>query len=92
MPSQNNNPRGNKPQTPPDIDELLQKGIERLKSFFAGGGSGGGSNGSGSVGVFTIAILLAVGFSAWSAYYTVPSDSVAVVQRFGKYISEVPPG
>ena len=92
MPSQNNNPRGNKPQTPPDIDELLQKGIERLKSFFAGGGSGGGSNGSGSVGVFTIAILLAVGFSAWSAYYTVPSDSVAVVQRFGKYLSEVPPG
>ena len=92
MPSQNNNPWGNKPQTPPDIDELLEQGIERLKSFFAGGGSGGGSNGSGAVRVFTIAILLAVGLSAWSAYYTVPSDSVAVVQRFGKYLSEVPPG
>ena len=26
------------------------------------------------------------------AYYTVPSDSVAVVQRFGKYLKEVPPG
>ena len=28
----------------------------------------------------------------WSGLYTVPSDSVAVVQRFGKYLKEVPPG
>jgi membrane protease subunit HflK len=27
-----------------------------------------------------------------TAYYTVPSDSVAVVQRFGKYLKEVQPG
>jgi len=27
-----------------------------------------------------------------TAYYTVPSDSVAVVQRFGTYLAEVPPG
>ncbi|MGK0441949.1 MAG: membrane protease subunit HflK [Pseudohongiellaceae bacterium] len=95
MSSQNNNPWGNKPQTPPDIDEILQQGVDRLKSFFAGGGSGTSSKGSGnsgSGGLFTVAILLAVGLSAWSAYYTVPSDSVAVVQRFGKYLSEVPPG
>ena len=95
MPSQNNNPWGNKPQTPPDIDELLQKGLERLKAFFAGGGPGGGSKGSGkngSVGIFTIATLIIVVMSIWSAYYTVPSDSVAVVQRFGKYLNEVPPG
>jgi membrane protease subunit HflK len=31
-------------------------------------------------------------FGAWSSYYTVPSDSVAVVQRFGKYHANVPPG
>ncbi len=29
---------------------------------------------------------------AWTAYYTVPSDSVAVVQRFGKYVEDVQPG
>jgi membrane protease subunit HflK len=34
--------------------------------------------------------VLVVG--AWTAYYTVPSDSVAVVQRFGKYLKEVQPG
>ena len=28
----------------------------------------------------------------WSAIYTVPSDSVGVVQRFGKYLNEVQPG
>src|ERR1700716_4322378 len=39
-----------------------------------------------------IAVLVLVGMGAWSAYYTVPSDSVAVVQRFGKYLTEVPPG
>ncbi|MFW2544963.1 FtsH protease activity modulator HflK [Primorskyibacter sp. 2E107] len=37
------------------------------------------------------AIALAV-LGAWSSYYTVPSDSVAIVQRFGKYRAEVPPG
>jgi len=35
-------------------------------------------------------ILVAVG--VWSGLYTVPSDSVAVVQRFGKYLKEVSPG
>ena len=28
----------------------------------------------------------------WSAVYTIPSDSVGVVQRFGKYTKEVQPG
>ncbi|HEY5962093.1 MAG TPA: FtsH protease activity modulator HflK [Polyangiaceae bacterium] len=31
-------------------------------------------------------------FGAWTSYYAVPSDSVAIVQRFGKYLKEVPPG
>ncbi|MBU0499386.1 MAG: FtsH protease activity modulator HflK [Gammaproteobacteria bacterium] len=37
-----------------------------------------------------IGVLLAI--TAWSSWYTVPSDSVAVLQRFGKYQAEVPPG
>jgi membrane protease subunit HflK len=36
--------------------------------------------------------LLAVIIGVWSGLYTVPSDSVGIVQRFGKYIKEVPPG
>ncbi len=42
--------------------------------------------------VIVLAVLALVGIGAWTAYYTVPSDSVAVVQRFGKYLEEVPPG
>jgi membrane protease subunit HflK len=37
-------------------------------------------------------LLLLIAGSAWSALYTVPSDSVAVVQRFGRYLKEVRPG
>jgi membrane protease subunit HflK len=39
----------------------------------------------------TVGLVLAVA-AGWTAFYTVPSDSVAVVQRFGKYLREVPPG
>ncbi|MFT4839711.1 MAG: membrane protease subunit HflK [Planctomycetota bacterium] len=35
-------------------------------------------------------LILAVG--TWTAFYTVPSDSVAVVQRFGKYAYQIPSG
>ena len=70
---------------------LINQGINRLKGLFSGGGSGG-NTGGGSSGIFTVIILSLIGLSAWSAYYTVPSDSVAVVQRFGKYLKEVPPG
>jgi len=41
---------------------------------------------------FIFIFLLLIGLSVWSAIYTIPSDSVAVVQRFGKYLKEVPPG
>ena len=94
MPSKNDDsgtPWGARPQSPPDIDELIKQAIDRLKGLFQGGGSGKKS-GSGFGGLFSFAIILLVALSLWSAYYTVPSDSVAVVQRFGMYLKEVPPG
>ncbi len=39
-----------------------------------------------------LAALVIAGTAAWTSYFTVPSDSVAVVQRFGKYVHDVPPG
>lgn len=94
MPSQNNSSGtqwGSRPQSPPDLDQLFKQAIDRLKSIFPGGGSGNGS-GRGVGGFFLFAIIVLIGFSLWSVYYTVPSDSVAVVQRFGMYLKEVPPG
>jgi membrane protease subunit HflK len=39
-----------------------------------------------------VILFTLIGLAVWSGIYTVPSDSVAVVQRFGKYLKEVPPG
>jgi len=85
MPSQGGNdegPWGNR-GTPPDIDELIQQWQNRFKQFLPGGGAGG---------LIVAAIVLVAGLLVWTAYYTVPSDSVAVVQRFGKYLKDVPAG
>ena len=39
-----------------------------------------------------LAVIALAIIGAWTSYYAVPSDSVAVVQRFGKYLKVVPPG
>ena len=57
--------------------------LERFKRFIRGGRA------SGLVIILGLAFL---GFFIWTSLYTIPSDSVAVVQRFGKYLKQVPPG
>ncbi len=42
--------------------------------------------------IAVIVFLILLAMAAWSSIYTIPSDSVAIVQRFGKYLKEVPPG
>lgn len=74
---------GGRDSTPPDIDALLRQGQQRLRNLLPNGGQ---------YGIFSILIVLLVGLGLWTSYYTVPSDSVAVVQRFGKYLKEVQPG
>jgi membrane protease subunit HflK len=84
-------PNGNDGRTGPgsganpdfDIEDMVRQGKDRLKQIIPGGGSRG---------IFVITLLVLAGIGLWTAYYTVPSDSVAVVQRFGKYIKDVPPG
>lgn len=94
MPSKNDDsgtPWGAGSQSPPDIEQVVKQAIDRLTALFSGGGSG--NNSGGRYGKFFTLILIAViVLSLWSAYYTVPSDSVAVVQRFGMYHKEVMPG
>ena len=83
MPSQNGNtPRGGG-ANPPDIEDLLRQGLGDLRRMMPGGGLHGG---------ILVVILALAGLLAWTAYYTVPSDSVSVVQRFGKYLKVVPAG
>ncbi len=87
MPTQDNDepgvPWGRPRQSPPDLNVILNQWKRRVQGLMPGGGRSG---------ALVLLLLLIAGASAWSAYYTVPSDSVAVVQRFGKYLKEVPPG
>src|SRR5947209_15246426 len=88
MQSQNSNggrggPWGSGPKPGSDIEDLVRQGQDRLKRIMQSGGPRR---------VIVLAGLALVVVGAWSAYYTVPSDSVAVVQRFGKYLKDVPPG
>jgi modulator of FtsH protease HflK len=62
---------------------LIRQGQDQLKQFMPSGGARG---------AIVIAILALAGLAAWTAYFTVPSDSVAVVQRFGKHLKDVAPG
>ncbi|MGZ5476893.1 MAG: FtsH protease activity modulator HflK [Thermoanaerobaculia bacterium] len=68
---------------PFDPDDLIRQGQDRFEQMMPSGGAGG---------LIVIAILVLAGLALWTAFYTVPSDSVAVVQRFGRYLEDVPPG
>ena len=92
MPSQNDDndnddggrgPWGRGPRPGADLEDAIRRAQDRLKTIMPGGGG---------LSLLVVAGLVLVGVSAWTAAYTVPSDSVAVVQRFGKYLDEVPPG
>ncbi|ANO50489.1 FtsH protease activity modulator HflK [Woeseia oceani] len=73
--------RGNDPAA--DLERFIGQGHETLKEVLPDGGSG-------TAILFIVAAALL--FGAWTSYYTVPSDSVAVVQRFGQYAKNVQPG
>lgn len=68
---------------PPDLDKIFTQGVGRFKKFLPGGSPPG---------FFLLLAVLFLVIIAWTTFYTVPSDSVAVVQRFGKYVHDVPPG
>ncbi|MGD8415940.1 MAG: FtsH protease activity modulator HflK [Pseudomonadales bacterium] len=69
--------------TPPDLDDLIRQWQARLKELLPRGGPSS---------LIALALVVAGALLAWTSYYTVPSDSVAVVQRFGKYLKDVPAG
>lgn len=70
-------------QGPPDLDDLLRQARDWFRQVLPGGGPRG---------IITFVIVAIIALGAWTSYYTIPSDSVAVIQRFGKYLKEVPPG
>jgi len=83
MPRDPNDPWGAGNKSPPDLDKVLTQSIDHFKKLLPGGSPSR---------FLILLIVFFLGTLIWSALYTVPSDSVAVVQRFGKYVHNVPPG
>lgn len=92
--------RGGNDKGPPDLDEALKKGLDKLNQLLGGkkgnkSGSGGGSSssggGAGFGAVLAIAGIVFVGYVIFQSFYTVDEQERAVVLRFGEYhITENP--
>jgi membrane protease subunit HflK len=81
-------PWGSGPQssgpTPPDLEELLRRTQDRVRSVLPGGGLGGRG--------IIIVVLIAFGIWLVSGFFIVAPDELGVVLRFGKYVRDVGPG
>ncbi|WP_028032905.1 FtsH protease activity modulator HflK [Chelativorans sp. J32] len=71
-------PRGpTGPQSsPPDLEEIIRRGQDRLRSALPGGG--------GSPAMVLLIVLVLVGLWLFKSIYTVQPDEIAVELRFGK--------
>jgi len=75
-------------QGPPDLDEVVRKLQNKIRSLFGGGKSGGGSTaGSGGGGAMSFSIVIVIGLVLWglSGLYIVDEGNRGLVLRFGKY-------
>jgi modulator of FtsH protease HflK len=70
--------------SPPDLEDLLRRGQDKLRNVLPGGGLGG-------TGVLFIG-LLAIGLWFASGIFQVAPDEKGLVMRFGKFSHEVGPG
>jgi len=81
-------PWGSGPQqqgpTPPDLEEILRRGQDKLKRYLPGGNLGGKG--------FALLALAAIALWGASGFFRVEPDELGVVLRFGKEVREVQPG
>jgi membrane protease subunit HflK len=69
--------------TPPDLEELLRRSQDKLRTVLPGGFGGRG------LALIGIALVALWGFSG---FFRVEPDELGVVQRFGKYVRDAQPG
>ncbi|QPC44835.1 FtsH protease activity modulator HflK [Kaustia mangrovi] len=74
---------GGQRPNPPDLEELLRKGQDRLKDFIPGGGGGSGSGGPGFF-VWGLIVIGIIGIFVWNGLYRVQPDSVGIELLFGR--------
>ena len=82
---------------PPDLDEILRRGQDRVRKVMRGGG-GNGNGGDGFGGgvpkpfIFFIAMLLLAGVAFYGFFFRVNPDEQGIVLRFGKFDRWEPSG
>ena len=69
---------------PPDLEDLLRKGQDRLQSMLPGGFVSG-------MGIFLV-LVVAIAIWGLSGFFRVQSEELGVVLRFGKHVRTVQPG
>ena len=70
---------------PPDLEEMLKRGQDKVKQVMHGGGIPGPL-------LFLVAVV-ACAVIAWQAFtFRVNPDELGVVMRFGKFVEKYPPG
>ncbi len=74
-------PSGSKP---PDLEEMLRRGQDRLRRVLPGNNLGGKG--------FALLALAAIALWGFSGFFRVEPDELGVVLRFGKEVREVQPG
>ncbi|MGE8127895.1 FtsH protease activity modulator HflK [Methylobacterium sp. 285MFTsu5.1] len=79
-------------KTPPNLEDLLRRGQDRLRGLIPGGGGGsGGGYGGGSTGVGggrSAAVIAVLAVAIWLAtgFYTVYPRQVGIETIFGRYV------
>src|SRR5262249_43218889 len=70
--------------TPPDLEDLLRRSQDKLRTVLPGGNLGG----KGAILILLVALVL------WgiSGFFTVNPNEFGVVLRFGKYVRDASPG
>ena len=76
-------PSGGGGSRPPDLEEILRRSQDRLRSFMPGNLGGRG---------IALIVLVVVVLWGFSGFFRVEPDELGVVLRFGKFTREVQPG
>ncbi len=69
----------------PDLEQILKRGQDKLKSAMPGGGMSGGL-----IGLIVLAAVAFIGFQGFTS--RVNPDELGVVLRFGEFNRQLPPG
>ncbi len=69
---------------PPDIDDLIKKGQDKLKGFLPSGFGGGN--------IISIILFVVVTMWALTGFYTVQPNQQGIVLRFGEWTTTTAPG